>query len=119
MNNIVKSEKHRILPITALVTGIISVSILTFYIITKFLVYQPNKIGDAFLLPYILFTTLVYLVPLILIAAIVCGSIDLKKIKAGPYAKKGKNFDIAGIILGGASILLFVLLCLTGWPYVF
>ena len=54
-----------------------------------------------------------------LITAIICRSIDLKRMKAGLYSKKGKNFDIAGIILGGASILLFVLMYLTGWPYVF
>ena len=40
------------------------------------------------------------------IAAIVCGSIDLKKIKAGLYSNKGKGLEITGIVLGSVLILL-------------
>ena len=40
------------------------------------------------------------------ISAIVCGSIDLKRIRKGIYSRKGKGFDIAGIVLGGVFILL-------------
>lgn len=42
------------------------------------------------------------------IAAVVCGSIDLKRIKAGRYSNKGRGFDIAGIVLGGIPILIFL-----------
>ena len=40
------------------------------------------------------------------IAALICGSIDLKRIKAGRYSRKGRGFDIAGIVLAGIFILL-------------
>ena len=40
------------------------------------------------------------------ISAIVCGSIDLKRIKKGIYSRKGKGFDITGIALGGFFILI-------------
>ena len=42
------------------------------------------------------------------IAAIVCGSIDLKRIKAGRYSNKGKGLDITGIVFGSIFILLAV-----------
>ena len=44
------------------------------------------------------------------IAAIVCGSIDLHRIKRGQYSSKGKGFDIAGIILGSVFILAVIYL---------
>jgi hypothetical protein len=47
------------------------------------------------------------------ITAVVCGSIDLKRIKAGLYSKKGKGFDITGIVLGGV-IILFALFYVLG-----
>jgi hypothetical protein len=40
------------------------------------------------------------------ITAIVCGSIDLKKIQSGRYSRKGRVFDIAGIVLGVIFILV-------------
>ncbi|MBM3705912.1 MAG: hypothetical protein FJW66_05235 [Actinobacteria bacterium] len=39
------------------------------------------------------------------IAAVTCGGIDLKRVKSGISTKKGKGFDIAGIVLGGLFIL--------------
>lgn len=38
-------------------------------------------------------------------AAIVCGSIDLRRIKTGLNSIKGKGLDIAGIILGSIGVL--------------
>jgi hypothetical protein len=53
------------------------------------------------------------------IAAVVCGSIDLKRIKAGRYSNKGRGFDIAGIVLGGIWILVGLInlvgLVITSW----
>jgi hypothetical protein len=34
------------------------------------------------------------------LAAIICGSIDLKRIKADRYSKKGKGLSITAIVLG-------------------
>jgi hypothetical protein len=46
------------------------------------------------------------------LTAIVCGSVDLKRIKAGRYSNKGKGLSITGIVLGAVflipGILLFV-----------
>ena len=42
------------------------------------------------------------------VAAIVCGSIDLRRIIAGPYSNKGRGFDITGIVLGAVFIMLFL-----------
>ena len=44
------------------------------------------------------------------IAAIVCGSIDLHRIKRGQYSSKGKGFDITGIVLGSVFILAVIYL---------
>ena len=38
-------------------------------------------------------------------AAIVCGSVDLKRIKAGRYNNKGKGFSITGIVLGAVFLI--------------
>ena len=46
------------------------------------------------------------------LTAIICGSIDLKRIKTGLYGNKGKSLSISGIILGSVflipGLLLFV-----------
>ena len=41
-----------------------------------------------------------------------CGGIDFKRIKADIYTRKGRGFDITGIVLGGLfiSIVLWFLL---------
>ena len=82
MDNKSKSEKFRKLSIAALVCGI--------------LVFSP------FLLQLGPIQPMLWGLP---IAAVVCGSIDLKRIKAGLYSRKGRGFDIAGIVLGGIPIL--------------
>ena len=40
------------------------------------------------------------------VAVVVCRSIDLKKTQTGIWSKKGRGFDITGIILGGLFILV-------------
>lgn len=42
------------------------------------------------------------------IAAVVLGIMDLKNINAGKSDSIGKGFDIAGIVCGGAGILIFI-----------
>ncbi|MGZ5551017.1 MAG: DUF4190 domain-containing protein [Nitrososphaeraceae archaeon] len=109
MNNKVNPEKFRKLPITALVTGI-----LTFVCAIPFMEIVEHFIGsslDNFIpeeLPFILI--LYFYVICLPIPAIVCGSIDLKRIRTGRYSNKGKSLDIAGIVLGSVFILLTVLL---------
>jgi len=44
------------------------------------------------------------------IAGIVCGAIDLNRIKEDKSSKKGRGFDIAGIILGAVGIVVSIVL---------
>ncbi len=112
MNNTVKSEKYRKLSITALVTGILAVSLVGFLSFGWFSIIDVLQISNVPL------SVIVALSPMLIalglsITAVVCGSIDLKRIKAGLYGKKGKGFDIAGIVLGGV-IILFALVIVLG-----
>ena len=60
--------------------------------------------ADMRIIPYII-VPFIFIILGLSIVAVVCGSIDLKRIKAGLYSKKGKGFDIAGMVLGGIFIL--------------
>lgn len=44
------------------------------------------------------------------IAGIVCGAIDLNRIKKGASSKKGKRMDLAGIITGAVGIIIQIVL---------
>jgi len=70
------------------------------------------QISNVFLNDLVMFSSML-IVPGLSITAVVCGSIDLKRIRAGLYSKKGKGFDIAGIVLGGV-IILFALFFILG-----
>ena len=94
MNNKIKSEKYRKLSIAALVTSILA------YGLGIILSQSPLR-GD-------IFGIIVWGLFVLLIAAVVCGSIDLKKIQTGRNSKKGRGFDIAGIVLGGIPILILL-----------
>ena len=110
MNSNIQPEKYRKLSITALVTGIISVSIVALYNFLWLLqLFLEMQLGFIFIIS----TFYMPVIFLLSIVAIVCGSIDLKRIKAGLYSKKGKGFDITGIVLSGAFIL-FALVFLLG-----
>ena len=102
MNNIVKSEKLRVLSILALFTGIgayflqiliFAVDVILFELVLSLL--RPQMFDFV----YLGATGLA-------ITAIVCGSIDLKRIKAGRYNNKDRKFDIAGIVMGGVYFLV-------------
>lgn len=43
------------------------------------------------------------------IVPIILGAIDLNKIKNNMASKKGKGFDIAGIVLGGLAIIGWII----------
>lgn len=114
MNNTVKSEKYRKLSITALVTGILAVSLVGFWssVWFSFSIVDVLQISNVPL--SVIWAASPMLIALGLsITAVVCGSIDLKRIRAGLYSKKGKGFDITGIVLGGV-IILFALVFVLG-----
>ena len=121
MNNKIAQEKYRKLSVTALVTGILAVSLVGFWSSGWFSIVDVLQISNVPL--SVIWAASPMLIALGLsITAVVCGSIDLKRIKAGLYGKKGKGFDITGIVLGGVIILfaLFFILgdIIAGWtPY--
>jgi Tol biopolymer transport system component len=108
MNNKVKSEKFRKLSIAALITGILAYgNVFLFFVYVgpfvnsylKNFIFIPDEIYIIFLV-----TFLVICLP---VPAIVCGSIDLKRSKAGLFRNKVfKGMDIAGIVLGSFLILI-------------
>ena len=91
MNNKIKSEKYRKLSVAALVTGILACG----------LTGTSN-------IPLPVLPLLSLVSPLLSIAAVVCGSIDLIAIAVGRYSNKGRGFDIAGIVMGVIYILYFL-----------
>ena len=107
MNNKSNPEKYRKLPIAALITGILAfVCAIPFMEIVEYFIGSSldNFIPEE--LPFILILS--FYVICLPIPAIVCGSIDLKRIRTGRYSNKGKSLDIAGIVLGSVFILLAV-----------
>ncbi|MFC2159320.1 hypothetical protein ACFLQS_01235 [Actinomycetota bacterium] len=107
MNNKTELGKFRKLSLTSLIAGILTLSYI--YLIPRFLgslvLYLRNFIFQESII-----ATIIILLVLVLtglpIAAVVCGSIDLKRIKSNLYSSKGKGMNITGIVLG--SIYLFI-----------
>jgi hypothetical protein len=108
MNNEINLEKYRKLSVAALVTGLLTIFIGGLYNflwlpITNFMQIYV----DSSMMPYIVLPVL-GVVFILAITAVVCGSIDLRRIKGDSYSRRGKGFDITGIVLGGLFILLVV-----------
>lgn len=106
MSSEVFYEKYRKLSVTALVTGILAVIFCTLYFLLWALFdnFLTSFIAEHKFMSYIMFSYVSVGVCLT-IAAVVNGSIDLKKIKTGTYSRKGKGFDIAGMTLGSILAL--------------
>ena len=106
MNNKVKPEKYRNLSIAALVTGILTLGNVPLFIFLGPFIgsYLQNFIPEEFIAISVISFLAIYLS----IPAIVCGSIDLKRIKAGRYSNKGIGMDITGIVLGSIFISIAV-----------
>ena len=105
MNNKAESRKYRKLSIVTLVTGILGYSAIAIGIfINPYNIFPNIEMGR--LISIVIGVALAICLPIV---AIVCGSIDLKRIKEGLYSNKGKGFDIAGIVLGSLlfSVALF------------
>jgi len=105
MNNKVDPEKYRGLSIAALLMGVLT--FIFAYPLMAFISpfigsYLKNFVPEQFLIIFILSSYLICLP----IPAIICGSIDLYRIKSGQYSIKGRGMDITGIILGSVFILI-------------
>jgi len=112
MNNKIKSEKFRKLSIVALVTGILGISptIISPLLdptVEKFMTSSLSNVGVLLIIGLQIVS---YGGFGLSIAAVVCGSIDLKRIQAGRYSNKGRGFDITGIVLGGIPLLTILVM---------
>jgi len=105
MNNKAKLEKYRGLSIAALVTGLLSVITIPQIFRWSSSFHVINL--ETLLIKIIIVFILVIGFPL---TAIVCGSVDLKRIKAGRYSNKGKGFSITAIVLGAVFLIPGLLL---------
>lgn len=105
MNNKAKLEKYRGLSITALVTGLLTAVVIPqiFRWSTNIPVYNLKEL-------LIKLTTVFILAIGLSLAAVITGSIDLKRIKTGRLSNKGKGFDITGIVLGAIFMIPGLLL---------
>jgi len=110
MNNKANPEKYRKLSIAALVTGILTV----LHIILTLIGFNWSGFLDEFVIYLFPFYIVCFPLPII---AIVCGSIDLKRIKSGLYSKKGRGMDITGITLG--SLYFISVICIIIYYYYF
>jgi len=106
MENEIKTKKCRILPVIALVTGIMAVifCVIYFLIWALFDDFLTIFIADHVFVSNIVFSYVSAGVCLT-IAAVITGSIDLKGINTGTYSSNGMGFDITGIILASLLIL--------------
>lgn len=106
MSTKVFNEKYSKLSVAALITGILAVSFCMLYFLLWALFddFLTSFVADYGFMSYIMFSYVCVGVCLT-ITALITGSIDLKRIKTGTYNRKGKGFDITGIILGSLLIL--------------
>ena len=105
MNKKAKVEKFRGLSIAAFVIGLLSVVAIPqiFRWSTNMPVYNLEEL-------LIKLTTVFILTIGLPLAAVITGSIDLKRIKTGHLSNKGKGFDITGIVLGSIFMIPGLLL---------
>lgn len=114
MDDKIKSKKYRGLSISSMIISFLpfSYAFLLFYFVFYYSV-SWSSIRDNFSSELTMMGVSVFkIVPVIAglaITAIACGSIDLKRIRAGIYSRKGKGLDITGIALGGLSIFSMVI----------
>jgi len=104
----ITKEKFRKLSIIALIAGMLpfSLSPLVFLEIDFIQNYFGLRPNWDFIWKFQLYFALSFFIIFLSIPAIVFGSIDLNRIIAGLYSKKGIGFDITGIILGVFFIFL-------------
>ena len=104
MDNEIKPGKYRKLPITSLITGILSLTVFSFQALQ--MLFFNYLITDTARLIFNI--GIIIILGIILpIIAIVCGSIDLTRIKKGIHRSRlFKAFDITGIVLGSIIFLI-------------
>lgn len=104
MNKNFEPEKFRKLSISALTAGILGYCLILIGIWFSINSYPGIDLGRL-ILNFAITGIFGFCLP---VTAIVCGSIDLSRIKTGRYSNKGRGLDITGIVLG--SIIFLVML---------
>ncbi|MCJ7665519.1 MAG: hypothetical protein MUO59_02135 [Actinobacteria bacterium] len=105
MNNEFKKEKTLALSITAKVTGLsglsLAIILLTVVLVVVFTVLSKN--WNIYNTPESVISTSSII---LCISGVVCGAIDLKRIKIGKSSGKGRVFDIVGIVSGSIGLAI-------------
>jgi len=106
MDDEINLQKYRKLSVAALITGILAICVGVGYNFLWFPISNLMRVYiDTSMMPFIILPVLgVFFC--FAIAAVVCGGIDLNRIKKGIYNSKGRGFDITGVVLGGLFILI-------------
>jgi len=102
-------KRHSGLSIISLVSGIISFLLITGIISVTLYWVSPNLRLEM----QILQIAFLVIGGVIGTAGIICGAVDLFRIREGGSSVKGKGFDIVGIILGVLGIAFVMLLILS------
>lgn len=104
MDDEIKPKEYRNLPITSLITGILSYTIFSFPSIQMWVSHYLITDIPRLTFNFIFGNTFGIILPVV---AIICGSIDLTRIKKGLHRTKlFKSFDITGIVLGSIMFLI-------------
>ena len=105
MNNEAKKEKTGALSIAAKVTGLsgllLTIILLTVVLTVVFTILNQN--WDIYNTPESVISTLSIILS---ISGVACGVIDLIRIKKGKSSKKGRVFDIVGIVSGSIGLAI-------------
>jgi hypothetical protein len=105
MNNEIKKEKTGQLSTAAKVTGLsgllLAIILLTVVLVVVFTVL--NKNWNIYNTPEFVISTSSIILSL---CGVVCGASDLKRIKTGKSSKKGRVFDIVGIVSGSIGLAI-------------
>jgi hypothetical protein len=104
MNNKVSQKKYRRISIAAFILGILAFAcaLIFFTIIGPIFVKNIEKFLPGIFL--VVFFESCFAI-CFAIPAIICGSIDFRKIKKGQYSDNGLLLDIFGMVLGVIFIL--------------
>jgi hypothetical protein len=105
MNNEAKKEKTGVLSIAAKVTGLsgllLTMILLTVVLTVVFTILNQN--WDIYNTPESVISTLSIILS---ISGVACGVIDLIRIKKSKSSKKGRAFDIVGIVSGSIGLAI-------------
>ena len=105
MNNEAKKEKTGALSIAAKVTGLsgllLTIILLTVVLVVVFTIL--NKNWDIYNTPESIISTSSIILSL---SGVICGVIDLIRIKKGKSSKEGRAFDIVGIVSGSIGLAI-------------